>query len=132
MAVESNNEPRSLRVLRIHDADFMVDIRNLEFIQVDNHENRISFRDVRDLGFHTEVTYDPLTKNAFKGTLAERLSRNDLIEVKLPAAIDFDTQQLADEITVNVRKQRDFKNTLDTSPKSDMNRKNKRTRKPKK
>ncbi len=120
--MEKDSGVRTLPVIRIHDTEFLVDIKNMEFIQFDNHENKISFRDVRDLGTHTEVSYDPVTKNAFKGTLQERLERKDIVEAKLPAAIDLDTQGLADEIVINVRKQREQKNesSESTKPKEEL------------
>lgn len=109
MAVEQNSGVRTLPVIMIHDTEFLVDIKNLEFIQFDDNANRIHFRDVRDLGSHTEVTYDPTTKNVFRGSLEDRLSRKDVVDVRLPSAIDLDTQGLADEIVINIRKQRDLK-----------------------
>lgn len=135
MAVGKDNSDRSLPVIMIHDRAFAVDIKHLAFLDIDNPSNEISFKDVRDHGSYTELTYDPRTRNAFKGSLGERLMRKDLIEVKLPAAIDLDTQGLADEIVINVRKQRDFKekdfkDVLDPGPKSTMKKvKNKSKRK---
>lgn len=123
MARGKDSGDRNLPVIMIHDRAFAVDVRHLAFIDIDDPSNEISFKDVRDYGFYTEVTNDPKMKNAFKGSLGERLMRKDLIDVKLPAAIDLDPQALADEIVINVRKQRDFrekdlKNVLDAGPKT--------------
>jgi hypothetical protein len=117
MAAGKNIGDRTLPVIRIHDQDFAVDIRRLAFIQVDNPSNEISFRNVRDSGFYTKVTYDPVTKNAFKGSIEDQLMRKDLVIIKLPAAIDLDTGGLADEVLINVRKQREFKSVLETRSK---------------
>ncbi|NOT76992.1 MAG: hypothetical protein HOP08_18875 [Cyclobacteriaceae bacterium] len=96
-------ESRILPILRIHDTDFHVDLEKLEFRQVDNDKNTISFYDVHDSGDHTEVMYDPKTKNAFKGSWGEMSQREDLVLVKMPPAIELDTQYIADQLVKNLR-----------------------------
>lgn len=97
------SELRLLPILRIHDTDFYVDLEKLEFRQVDNEKNTISFHDVQDNGTHTQLMYDPTTKNAFKGTWAEMSKREDLVLIKLPPAIELDTQYVADQLVKNLR-----------------------------
>lgn len=91
MGKQEQGEPlRKLPILMIHDTEFYVDMAKLEFRQVDNPVNTISFRDVQDNGDHTAVMYDLQTKNAFKGTRGEMTAREDIILVKLPSAVDLD------------------------------------------
>lgn len=91
MGKQEQAEPlRKLPILMIHDTEFYVDLAKLEFRQIDNAANVISFRDVQDNGDHTAVLYDLKTKNAFKGTWGEMTAREDVILVKLPAAVDLD------------------------------------------
>lgn len=51
-------ELKKLPILRIHETDYYIDMAKLEFRQVDNHKNAISFRDVADHKTHTSVIYD--------------------------------------------------------------------------
>ena len=97
------SELKLLPILRIHDTDFYVDMEKLEFRQVDNDKNAISFYDVQDKGDHTQLIYDPLTRNSFKGTFGEMMDRDELVIVKLPAAIELDTQYIADQLVKNLR-----------------------------
>jgi hypothetical protein len=91
-----------LPILRIHDTDFYVDMEKLEFRQVDNDKNAISFYDVQDNGDHTQIIYDPKTKNAFQGSFGEMMHRDELVVVKLPPAIELDTQYIADQLVKNL------------------------------
>jgi len=74
----------TLPTLRVHDTDFYVDLRGMQFIQVDRPTNRISFEDVQDEGTHSLMLYDTVTKNAFKGTWAAFCASSTAIEVRLP------------------------------------------------
>lgn len=94
---------RLLPILKIHDTDFYVDLEKLEFRQVDNPKNIISFRDVQDNWTYTSVLYDPKTKNVFQGTEAERATRQDIVLVELPARTQLDTQYWADRVAENAR-----------------------------
>jgi len=94
----NETQQRKLPVLRIHDTDFHVDMAKLEFTQVDNPKNAISFRDVQDNGDYTQLMYDPKTKNAFQGTWGEMSKRDDLVLVKLPAAVDLDFDYLITQL----------------------------------
>jgi len=96
-------ELRILPIQRIHDTDFYVDLEKLEFRQVDNDKNAISFYDVTDNGDQTEIIYDPKTKNAFKGRWDEMSQPKDLVLVKLPRAIELDTEYVADQLVENLR-----------------------------
>ena len=84
--------------VKIHDTDFYVDLKGLEFRQVDNPNNAISFRDVQDNGDHTSVMYDPKTKNAFQGTWHEMSQREDVKLIRLPAMIDLDREALIGQL----------------------------------
>ena len=98
------NETTSLRklpILRIHDTDFYVDLKMLEFRQVDNAQNAISFKNVQDNGDHTAIVYDPTTKNAFQGTWKEMNGRQDVKLIKLPAMINLDRPGLIDQLNQN-------------------------------
>ena len=90
-----NSEPRQLPTIKIHDTEFHVDIRLMEFRQVSNSDNVISFKNVQDNIDHTAVLYDPKTKNAFQGTWQEMSARKDVVLVKLPCIIETDHQQLS-------------------------------------
>jgi hypothetical protein len=94
----NETQQRKLPVLRIHDTDFHVDMAKLEFRQVDNPRNAISFYNVQDNGDHTQVMYDPKTKNAFQGTWGEMSKREDLVLVKLPAAVELDFNYLVNQL----------------------------------
>ena len=94
----NETQQRKLPVLKIHDTDFYVDMAKLEFKEVDNPKNAISFRDVQDNGDHTQVMYDPKTKNAFQGTWGEMSKREDLVLVKLPSAVDLDFDYLMTQL----------------------------------
>ena len=96
---------RLLPILRIHDTDFYVDLEKLEFRQVDNSKNAISFRDVHDHWTYTSVLYDPQTKNVFRGSEMERNGRPDLVLVQLPARTQLDAQYWADRVTERAREQ---------------------------
>lgn len=96
---------RLLPILRIHDTDFYVDLEKLEFRQVDNAKNAISFHDVHDNWTFTSVLYDPQTKNVFRGSEAERSGRPDVVLVQLPARTQLDTQYWADRVAENAREE---------------------------
>lgn len=89
---------RQLPIVKIHDTDFYVDLKGLEFRQVDNPNNAISFRDVQDNGDHTSVMYDPKTKNAFQGTWHEMSEREDVKLLRLPAMINLDREALIGQL----------------------------------
>lgn len=89
---------RQLPTVKIHDTDFYVDLKGLEFRQVDNPKNAISFRDVQDNGDHTSVMYDPKTKNAFQGTWHEMSEREDVKLIRLPAMINLDREALIGQL----------------------------------
>jgi hypothetical protein len=97
-------ELKKLPILRIHETDYYVDMSKLEFRQVDDAKNAISFRDVKDHGSHTSVVYDPLTKNVFKGTWTQLGNRPDVLVVRLPSAIELDTQYIADRLQLELRR----------------------------
>lgn len=92
---------RKLPILRIYDTNFYVDLKLLEFRQVDNAENAISFKNVQDNGDHTAIVYDPATKNAFQGTWKEMNERSDVRLIKLPAMINLDRPGLIDQLNQN-------------------------------
>ena len=84
--------------VKIHDTDFYVDLKGLEFRQVENPKNAISFRDVQDNGDHTSVMYDPKTKKAFQGTWHEMSKREDVKLIRLPAMINLDREALIGQL----------------------------------
>ena len=130
MEQEPKEELRKLPILRIHDTDFYVDLFQLEFRQVDNPANKISFRDVQDNIDHTQVMYDPKTKNAFKGTWGEMSMREDLVLVNLPAAINLDREGLINHLNKmgmeNYRKRQEQKETPRNEERSSNNQEVKR------
>jgi hypothetical protein len=89
---------RQLPTVKIHDTDFYVDLKGLEFRQVDNPNNAISFRNVQDNGDHTSVMYDPKTKNAFQGTWHEMSQGEDVKLIRLPAMINLDREALIGQL----------------------------------
>lgn len=89
---------RQLPTVKIHDTDFYVDLIGLEFRQVDNPKNAISFKNVQDNGDHTSVMYDPKTKNAFQGTWHEMSEREDVKLIRLPAMINLDREALIGQL----------------------------------
>lgn len=96
---------RLLPILRIHDTDFYVDLEKLEFRQVDNPKNAISFHDVHDHWTYTSVLYDPQTKNVFRGSEIERNTRPDVILVQLPARTQLDPQYWAERVAERAREE---------------------------
>jgi len=86
---------KSKTILKIHDSDFFVDLQKMQFVQVDNPANVISFNDVQDNGDHCLVMYDTLTRNAFQGTWSELMQSKAVVPVKLPAVKDLDPAGLA-------------------------------------
>jgi hypothetical protein len=94
----NETQQRKLPVLKIHDADFYVDMAKMEFRQVENPKNAISFNSVQDNGDHTQVMYDPKTKNAFQGSWGDMSKREDLVLVRLPAAVDLDFDYLMSQL----------------------------------
>lgn len=89
---------RGLPKITIRNLEFYVDIRQMEFRQVDDPHNAISFRDVQDNGDHTALLFDPQTKNAFSGTQAELSQRSDVELVKLPPLLELDLDGIASEL----------------------------------
>lgn len=120
MGKQEQDEPlRKLPILMIHDTEFYVDMAKLEFRQVDNPVNAISFRDVQDNGDHTAVMYDLKTKNAFKGTWGEMTTRQDVVLVQLPSAVDLDFDYVItklNERSEQMFKQRQNQNTDGLTP----------------
>ena len=94
----NETQQQKLPVLKIHDSDFYVDMAKMEFRQVDNPKNAISFYSVQDNGDHTQVMYDPKTKNAFQGSWGDMSKRDDLVLVRLPAAVDLDFGYLMSQL----------------------------------
>jgi len=82
--------PAELPVLRIHDTDFYVDLRGMQFIQVDQPSNRIHFDVVKDDRTESVIFFDTSTKNAFKGTWAELRQATTVVEVRLPSLAELD------------------------------------------
>jgi hypothetical protein len=77
-------------IVRIHDTDFYVNLRGMQFIQVDQPSNCIRFQDVQDNETHCTILYDTSTKNAFQGTWGEMQRSNSLVEVRLPCLAELD------------------------------------------
>jgi hypothetical protein len=88
-------------MVKIHDTDFYVDLKRLEFRQVNDPKNAISFRNVQDNGDHTAVVYDPKTRNAFQGTWEELMTRKDVGVIRLPALINLDREGLVAQLNQN-------------------------------
>ena len=94
-------QQRRLPMVKIHDPDFYVDLKRLEFRQVNDPKNAISFRNVQDNGDHTAVVYDPKTRNAFQGTWEELMTRKDVGVIRLPALINLDREGLVAQLNQN-------------------------------
>lgn len=96
-----SEQQRQLPKVKIHDTDFYVDLKRLEFRQVDEPKNAISFRNVQDNEDHTAVVYDPKTRNAFQGTWEELMARKDVEVIRLPALINLDREGLVAQLNQN-------------------------------
>ena len=79
-----------LPVIKIGGIDFRVHLRDFEFCQVSNSDNRISFDHLVDNGDHTMLLFDTRTSNGFKGTWKEYLEQPDVKQIRLPAFINLD------------------------------------------
>ena len=101
MDQNASNGLRQLPIVKIDNTDFYVDLKSLEFRQVDNPRNAISFKNVQDNGDHTAVVYDPKTRNAFQGSWEELMARNDVSVVRLPALINLDRDGLVAQLNQN-------------------------------
>lgn len=118
----NGTEQKLLPTIKIHDTDFYVDLKGLEFRQVDNPDNAISFKNVQDNGDHTSVMYDPKTRNAFQGTWHEMSEREDVKLIKLPAMIDLDRETLIGQLNqlswdAHIKRQKDKNPDQNESPK---------------
>jgi len=87
--------PTELPVLRIHDTDFFVDLRGMQFIQVDQPANCIRFDDVQYEDNSCLILYDTSTKNAFQGIWTELCQSETVVEVRLPSLEELDPPTLA-------------------------------------
>jgi hypothetical protein len=58
---------KSLPISDIGGTDFFVDLLRMEFREVANPANRITFYDLRDNGDHLQLLYDTETRNAYHG-----------------------------------------------------------------
>ena len=122
-----------LPTIKIHDTDFYVDLKGLEFRQVDNPNNAISFKNVQDNGDYTSVMYDPKTKNAFQGTWHEMSQREDVKLIRLPAMIDLDREALISQLNqlswdAHLKRQQVKKSDQIESPKEHQEKKHRRGR----
>lgn len=70
--------------------EFFVDIGKMEFRDVKNRYNAISFHDVQDNDDHLLMLFDHQSKNAFQGTWEQLQERNDVVVVKLKPLKDLD------------------------------------------
>jgi hypothetical protein len=81
------------------DTEFIVDLQQHEFRQQDNPGNRISFNDVLPLKeAKLGLFYDPVTKNAFRGTLGEKQVRSDVTYIELPGFAVLDPEGVKERI----------------------------------
>lgn len=87
---EVTHMERKLPIIKIHDTDFVVDVANLDFREVRNPSNKISFFALKDNGDHLTLLYDKSTKNAYKGMIGELGQKENLELVKLPPLIELD------------------------------------------
>ncbi|WP_431217153.1 hypothetical protein ACQ86N_22990 [Puia sp. P3] len=58
---------KTLPIIDIAGTDFLVDLRRMEFREVANPANKITFYDFRDNGDHLVLLYDTETRNAYGG-----------------------------------------------------------------
>jgi len=100
--------PAELPIIRIHDTAFRIDLRGMQFVQVDQPSNCISFDDVQDNITHCLILYDTATKNAFQGNWEELSRSNTVVEVRLPSLTELDPPTLAALILENNFPQEDL------------------------
>lgn len=84
-----------LPIIRIHETDFYVDLRQMQFTEIKNPSNTISFENVQDNGDHCLILFDTTTKNAFQGTFGELTASPYVVQVRLPGLHDLDPVKLA-------------------------------------
>lgn len=69
---------------------FYVDLKHREFRQADNIHNTIPFSKMLAVKDGNVIMYDPVTKNAFIGTIIELMRRDDVFKIKLPSSRKMD------------------------------------------
>ena len=69
---------------------FYVDLKHREFRQADNIYNTIPFSKMLAVSGGNVMMYDPVTKNAFDGTIIELMRRDDVVKIKLPISQKMD------------------------------------------
>ena len=74
----------------INGTNFYVDLKHREFIQADNIYNTIPFSKMLAVKDGNVMLYDPVTKNAFAGTIIELMRRDDVVKIKLPSTQKMD------------------------------------------
>ena len=57
----------TLPIIDIAGTDFLVDLRRMEFREVANPSNKITFYDFQDNGDHLLLQYDTETRNVYRG-----------------------------------------------------------------
>jgi hypothetical protein len=73
-----------LPIRHIRGTPFYVDLRRMEFRQVANPANRITFFDLRDNGDHLILLYDTETRNAYQSPVPNETKPAGIIVVRLP------------------------------------------------
>lgn len=87
--------PPGLPTVFIDDTNFYVDIHGLQFVQVDDPRNCISFSDVEDTDTECIILYDRSTKNAFQGSFENFQASTTTTEVRLPCLASLDPPTVA-------------------------------------
>ena len=69
---------------------FYVDLKHREFKQADNIHNTIPFSKMLAVPGGNVMLFDPVTRNAFDGTIIELMRRDDVVKIKLPSSQKMD------------------------------------------
>lgn len=73
-----------LPIINIGRTDFFVDLRRMEFREVGNPVNHITFYDLQDNGDHLLLLYDTTTRNAYQGPGRKLTESNKVKIIRLP------------------------------------------------
>jgi hypothetical protein len=80
---------RSLPVIHLEGTDFLVDLLRMEFRELTNPANRISFFELTDKGDHLVLHYNRNTRNAYRGTLPEK-DKHRTVTIRIPPFKELD------------------------------------------
>lgn len=79
-----HRQPNILPIINLYGTEFLFDLRQKEFRQVDNPSNAIAYTHLHPDAFHFKLWYNTTSKNAFTGTIEQAKQRDDVKALTLP------------------------------------------------